>query len=56
MIISKYDNYLITEPTQAIIVGANYIRPKQRFTAGHIQYALTVKGRERKNIKELSLL
>ena len=58
MEISECDNYLITEQKQAIIVGAkqrsalaNYIRPKQKFTIRHIQYAPTVKRRETKNIK-----
>ena len=55
MKISKCDNSLITPKKQAVIVGAkqrsalaNCIRPKQRFTTGRIQYAYTVKGRERK--------
>ena len=52
MKISECDNYLITEQKQAVIVGANCIRPKQRFTTRHIQYAPTIKRRERKNIKK----
>ena len=56
MIISKYDNFLMTAQKQAIMAGtkqrsalANYIRPKQRLTTGRTQYAHTVKGIENKN-------
>ena len=60
MKISQCDNSFMTAQQQSIIVGAkqrsalaNCIRPKQRLTTGHIQYALTVKGGdERKNIKK----
>ena len=59
MKISQYDNSLMIEQKQLIIVEAkqrsalaNCIRPKQRFTMGRMQYAPTVRGREkRKNIK-----
>ena len=51
MKISKCDNSLIPQKKQAVIVGANCIRPKQRFTTGRIQYDPTIMGRERKNIK-----
>ena len=52
MKVSKCDNSLMTAQKQAIIVGANSVRPKQRLTTGRMQYAPTVKGREkRKNIK-----
>ena len=38
----------MTEQKQPVSVGANYICPKQRLTTGRMQYATTVKGREKK--------
>ena len=52
MKICKYDNSLMTEQKQSVIIGANCIRTKQRFTIGRIQHAPTVKDRERKNVKK----
>ena len=55
MKISECDNSLITVQKQTIIIEAkqrsalaNYIRPKQRFTTGRIQYAPTVRRGEKK--------
>ena len=48
MKISQCDNSFMTAPRQSIIVGANCIRPKQRFTMGRMQYAPTVRGKREK--------